>query len=200
MAVHTAPRTHSARRTLVSLLLIPMLSLAGLWVFIASITFGNVINNEHYNTATNTIGPSIIGLEQTLETEGALTLALLSADRQSPALRTQLLQAREATDTEASAARTTTASVRGLLGATGQARLSTLLADLARLPRIRPAVDSGADSPVTAFAAYNTIDSALYGFLGNSTPLADPTLSLMTQSGIAESRAADFTAGAAGLI
>ena len=77
MAVHTAPRTHSARRTLVSLLLIPMLSLAGLWVFIASITFGNVINNEHYNTATNTIGPSIIGLEQTLETEGALTLTWL---------------------------------------------------------------------------------------------------------------------------
>ena len=39
MALHTQPpRTTSARRTLVSLLLIPLVSLTGLWVFTAGIT------------------------------------------------------------------------------------------------------------------------------------------------------------------
>ena len=56
------PRTRSARLTLVSLLLIPLLSLAALWGFIASITLGNVIRYQHYNTAITTIAPSVIAL------------------------------------------------------------------------------------------------------------------------------------------
>ncbi len=40
MAVHTSPRTRSARLTLLGLLLIPLVSLAGLWGFTASITRG----------------------------------------------------------------------------------------------------------------------------------------------------------------
>jgi signal transduction histidine kinase len=185
---------------LAGLLLIPLLSLAALWGFIASVTLSNVVRNQHYNTVTNTIGGSIIGLEETLGEERTLTLAWLGTGRRSSLLRTELLSARRATPPAATAAEAATTSVRGLLSPAGQTRLSALSKDLGGLAGIRAAVDSGADSPETAFAAYNAIESALIAFFDNSTPPADPTLNLMTQATIAESRAADFTAAAAGLI
>jgi signal transduction histidine kinase len=201
MALHKSPpRTASTRRTLVGLLLIPLLSLAGLWGFTASITVGNVIRDQHYNAITNGIAPSTVGLEQALQAERELTFAWLSADRQSPQLRTQLLAARHGTDAMVMTSRAATTSVRGLLGATGQARLSSLFTDLAGLSGIRTAVDSGADSPVTAFTAYNAILAAEFGFFNNATPPSDPTLGLIFQASYAEARAADFTVGAIGLV
>src|SRR5260370_4741905 len=71
------PRTRSARLTLVILLLIPLLSLAALWGFAASITLGNLIRDQHYNRTQNAIAPSIIALAQTLAGERALTLISL---------------------------------------------------------------------------------------------------------------------------
>ena len=201
MAVHTAPpRTHSARRTLVSLLLIPLVSLAALWVFTASITLGNVLRNQHYNTVTNTIAPSVIGLQQTVETERALTIAWLSTGRQSAPLRKQLDAGRRATDATVAAVRVSTASVRGLISATGQAQLGDFLTRLAGLPGIRAAADAGTDSVVTAFAAYTAIDSAELGFFRNATPPSDSGLSLMTQASLAVNSAEDFTGGAIALL
>src|SRR6516225_2968090 len=84
------PRTRSARLTLVSLLLIPLLSLAALWGFTASITLGNVIRNQHYNTIDNAIAPSITALGLTLQGERAVTLAWLGSDRQSALMQGEL--------------------------------------------------------------------------------------------------------------
>jgi hypothetical protein len=185
MAVHaTTPRTHSARRTLVSLLLIPVVSLAGLWGFTASITLGNVIRDQHYNTVDNTISPSIIGLEQTLAAERGLTFAWLDASRRSPQPRTQLLAARRATDTIDAELYASTASVRGLLTPTALEQQGKLFTALAGLAGIRAAVDSGTDNPVTAFAAYDAIDSGLWGYLPDTTSPddSDPGLSQMTRS------------------
>jgi hypothetical protein len=56
MAVHPSPRTRSARLTLLGLLLIPLLSLAGLWGLTASITLGNVIRDEQSCSATGASG------------------------------------------------------------------------------------------------------------------------------------------------
>ncbi len=196
----TAPHTTSARRTLTTLLAIPMLSLAALWGFAASVTIGNVTSNDQYNTVTNTIASSVVGLEQTLEAEDAVTLGWLSTGRHSAVLRSELLAARQGTSTAAAAARTSMASVRGQLTATAQSHLDILVATLAGLPAIRAAVDSGADDTTKSYTAYSAIDSSLYGFFHNSTPPTDPTLGLMTQAGIAESRAADFTAAANGLL
>ena len=201
MAVHSPPpRTRSARLTLVSLLVIPLLSLAALWGFVASITLGNVIRDQHYNTVVNTIAPSVTGLEQTLEAERALTLAWLGTDRRSSLLRAQLLAARRGTDRFVPAVRVAVTSVRGLLNATAQAQLDAFLTDLAALNQIRAAADSGADTQVTAFSAYSVITSAEFGYFHNSTPPGDPDLSLMTQASIASARAQDFTGGAVALI
>lgn len=157
MALHKRPpRTTSARRTMAGLLLIPLLSLAGLWGFTASSTLGSVIRDQHYNTLVNTIGPSVIGLEKTLEPERALTLLWLNADPRSPQLRTQLLAARRGTDAAVAAVRVATASVHGLLGATGQSQLRHFLTELARLAEIRAAVDWQAEATVAWAAVSQT--------------------------------------------
>jgi signal transduction histidine kinase len=204
MAVHATPRirTRSARRTLVILLLIPLVSLTALWGFTASITFSNVIRDDHYNTIDNTLAPSVIGLEETLAAERGLTFAWLKASRRSPQLRTQLLAARPATDKVDAEFRASTAAVRGLLSPTALAQQGKLLTALAGLPQLRAAVDSGTDNPATAFAAYDAIGSDLEEYLPDTqTPYdADPGLTQMTQSAVAVGRAEDYVNAAISLI
>ncbi len=201
MAAHLPPpRTRSARLTLVSLLLIPLLSLAALWGFTASITLSNVIRDQHYNKVANTITPSVGALAQTLAGERAATLAWLGADRQSALIQAQLQAVRHTTDTYAAAAHSSIMSVDGLLSTTARTRLGQFLAELAGLGRIRAAVDSGADNQAAAFNAYSAITAAEYAAFQVSVPPSDPDLSLMTQSAIAEGRAQDFTGGAIALV
>jgi signal transduction histidine kinase len=202
MALHAQrqSRTLSTRRTLLGLLLIPLVSLAGLWGFTASVTVGNVLSNQHYNSNVNATGASIIGLHATAQAESALTITWLSSGRRPGQLRTQLLAARRATDSTVAAVRVSTASIRAGLSATGQARLDTFLASLGGLPSIRAAADAGTGSPVTAFTAYTAISTAELGFFRTANPPGDATLSLMTQASLAESRVSDFTSAAVALI
>ena len=194
------PRTRSARLTLVSLLLIPLLSLAALWAFTASITFGNVISDQNYNKAANTITPSVSGLAAALAGERATSLSWLGADRQSTLIQGDLQSVRHSTDTYTAAVRSSIMSVSGLFDATARTRLDQFLAELARVGQIRAAVDSGADSQAAAYNAYSAIIDAEYEAFEISLPPSDPTLSLMTQSAIAEGRAENYTGGAVALV
>jgi hypothetical protein len=194
------PRTRSARLTLISLLLIPLMSLAALWGFTASITLGNVIRDQNYNKVVNAIAPSITPLGQTLQAELATTLVWLGTDRRSPQAQAELQMARGATDKYAPAASVAVKSVRSLLTTPQKARLDAFLADLAGRGRIRSAVDSGKYSTVAAYNAYNAINTAELAYFHNSTPPGDPDLSLMTQAALAESVAQNSTAGAVALI
>jgi signal transduction histidine kinase len=198
MAVHSPPRTSSARLTLVSLLLVPLVSLAALWGLTASITLGNVIRDQHNNEIISTLQPSIVPLEQSLTAERTLTIAWLDTGRRSAQARAQLLAARRGTDVGAAKARTAFSSVRGL--ETTQAPLDHFLAELAGLGAIRAAVDSGKQTSVGAFSAYAAIGTAESAFYGSSTPPGDPTLSLMTEAGIAGDQAEDLSAGAIALV
>jgi signal transduction histidine kinase len=194
------PRTRSARLTLLSLLLIPLLSLAALWGLTASIALGNVIRYQHYNTITTTIGPSVTALQETLPVESALTLVWLSTDRAPGIIQAGMTTARRSTDKYVPAVRSAVMQVRGLTGPKAVPLMNAFLAQLADLGRIRAAVDSGAYDPVAAFNAYNAILTAEIRYFQNASLTSDPTLTVMTQSAIAEARAQDATGGAVALI
>jgi signal transduction histidine kinase len=194
------PRTRSARLTLVSLLLIPLLSLAALWGLTASITLGNVISDQNYNKAANAVTPSVSALADALAGERATTLAWLGANGQSALIQADLQSARHSTDTYAAAVRGSIMSVSGMFSATARTRLDQFLAALAGLGQIRAAVDSGADSQAAAYHAYSSIIAAEYGAFDISLPPSDPDLSLMTQSAIAEGRAENYSGGAVALV
>ena len=201
MAADPPPsRTRSARLTLISLLLIPLLSLAALWGLTASITLGNVIRYQHYNTITTTIGPSVTALQETLPVESALTLVWVATKRQPGIFQAELAAARRSTDKYVPAVRSAVIKVRGLINPRAVSQMNTFLADLADLGRIRAAVDSGAYNTVTAFNAYNTISTAEIRYFQNASATSDPTLAAMTQSAIAEARAQEAMGGAVALI
>ena len=107
---------------------------------------------------------------------------------------------RSSTDAAVAATRSALTSTRGLYDPVALSGLDRFLADLAALPRIRAAVDSGADNTVSAYRAYDAISTALWEFLHISAPPADPTLSTMNQSVIAAIGAEDASGGAMSLI
>ena len=194
------PRTRSARLTLLSLLLIPLLSLAALWGLTASIALGNVIRYQHYNTIITTIGPGVTELEETLPVERAYTLVWLATGRQPGLFQAELTAARHSTDKYVPLVRSEVTQVHGLLGTKAVTLMNTFLADLASLGHIRAAIDSGAYGTVAAFNAYSMVSTAEIQFFQNASPPSDPELGLMTQSALAESRAQDAAGGAISLI
>src|SRR5437588_8462638 len=183
------PRTRSARLTLISLLLIPLLSLAALWGFTASITLGNVIRDQNYNTIENAIAPSITAFGLTLQGERAVTLAWLGANRQSPLMQTQMQVIRHTTDKYVAAAHKAISSVRPLVSQAAAARLDAFLVTLGTLGKIRATVDSGAYDQVQAFNAYSGVSAAEYSYFNIPSPPSAPALSLMTHSALAAARA-----------
>ena len=194
------PRTRSARLTLVSLLLIPLLSLAALWGLTASITLGNAIRYQHYNAITTTIGPSVTALQETLPVESALTLVWVANKRQPGIFQAELAKARRGTDRYVPEVRSAVLKVRGLITPKAVSLMNTFLAELAGLSRVRAAVDSGAYDTETAFNAYNAINTAEIRYFQNASATSDPLLGVMTQLAIAEARAQDAMGGAVALI
>ena len=194
------PRTRSARLTLVSLLLIPLLSLAALWGLLASITLGNVIRYQHYNQITTTIAPSVTGLQETLPVESALTLVWVATKRQPGTIQAGLANARHSTDKYVPEVRNAIIAVRGLITPKAVSLMNTFLAELADLGQVRAAVDSGAYDTAAAFNAYNAIAAAEIRYFQNASETSDATLGVMTQSAIAEARSQDAMGGAVALI
>ena len=198
MVVHSSPRTRSARLILVGLLLIPLASLVGLWGLTASISYGNVVRDQHSNRIITVIQPSAIGLEQALTAERTLTIAWLDSGRKSAQVRTQLLAARHGTDTYAAASISALNSIRGLESA--QAPLNNFLSQLAGLSAIRTGVDSGTQTAISAFNAYNAIYTARSAFYSTGSVPGDTTIDLMNQAGIAGDQAENLTGGALALV
>ncbi len=191
-------RTRSAGVTLVALLLVPLLALAGLWAFVATITLGNRIRFQHYEALTNATAPTTAPLEADLLAERALTLTWLGSGRRGP--EAQVLAIRHKTDAAVVAARGAYNSVSGQLAPTGLIEMRTFFADLATLPRIRAGADSGSDSVAAAYRSYDAIATALAAFLQTSAPTDDPTLNYMTQAADSAARLEDRISGAISLI
>jgi signal transduction histidine kinase len=169
MAVLRRPvRSRPIRLFLISMFVIPLASLVGLWAFAASITISSAISDHNYNVTTAAIsGPGVRSLSIELPTERAQTyLWLLGGKTSSEA---SLLATRKAVDKAIPAARAAYEQQTGLLvSATARAELSALLSALGQVDGIRRGVDSGGLSPAAAFAAYSTIIDAEFSFYDSS--------------------------------
>jgi signal transduction histidine kinase len=200
MAAHSPTRTQSARLTLIGLLVIPTLSLAGLWGFVATVTLGNVIRDQHYNSVTTRTGVAVSVLSADLLTERAATLTWLGSGRPDGTVRAQLESARQGTDKYVPLARSSFESVLGVISPTAKKQVQRYFAQLAGLNGIRSAIDAGTDSQATAFGAYSAILEAEYAPFLAAVSTSDAEVSLMSQGAIAETRATDYSDGALALI
>jgi len=158
MAVLRRPvRSRPIRLFLISMFVVPLVSLVGLYIFAASLTVPDAINDHNYNVTTSALdGPAVRTLSVEIPAERQETyLWLLSGKTASEA---SLLATRKIVDAAIPGARIAYAKETGLTTSpVAKQELSTMVAGLGQLPAIRQSVDSGAMTPADAFSAYSTI-------------------------------------------
>jgi signal transduction histidine kinase len=169
MAVLRRPvRSRPIRLFLITMFVIPLVSLVGLWIFAASITVPRAISDHNYNVSSVALtGPNVATLTTQLPTEQAETYIWLLSGRQAP--KTSLLATRETISKVLPGAETTLLTGENLLSASSKADLNTLEVGLRRIPSIRQSVDAGTMTPAAAFQAYSTIIDAEFQSYYSST-------------------------------
>jgi len=169
-ASRKAPRTRSIRRRIAFLLVIPLVSLIGLWGFSASLTLGAALNKFKVATVYNKLGAPGSYLDMQLQAERALSALVVGS--QGHAGLSQLTKQRALTNTARAAflKDANSGSVRDAGGAAVSTRLNDLTTQLLRLESVRQDVDAamriqGPPDLVHTISVYNDIsDSALQLF------------------------------------
>src|ERR1017187_9274416 len=150
-------RLRSIRQRIFLLVLVPVLSVIGLYIYVTSITAGNAINLAGANTLRNATGEPTGAFLSALDVERPLAIVYLSAPSGAN------MAVLEAQETKTNGAIT---AMRAALtsGATTsnesqgeKAAIGTLLRDAASLPALRSQVSSQIITKSRAFNEYNAI-------------------------------------------
>jgi signal transduction histidine kinase len=136
------------------LLVAPLVSVVGLWIFAAGVTGGEARANLRTDTvATNFARPlRAVGNQLTEET----VLSVVSMTTRGSADAKGLTEQRAKTDGSIAALRASglTEKVRGAISPTMRTKFESLLSQFDGLGELRRAIDSGAKTPVELVAAY----------------------------------------------
>ena len=174
-------RLRSIRQRIFLLILVPVLSLIGLYIFATSITAGNAINLARANTLRNATGvPAGIFLSA-LDTERPLAMVYLSSPTGA---NLAVLEAQESKTSGAVAtarAALTASATQSNASAAEKAAIKTLLADAAGLPALRSQIAAQIITRTRAFNEYNNIVADGYTVL-DKTILQQTSAPVVTQS------------------
>jgi signal transduction histidine kinase len=174
-------RLKSIRQRILLLVLVPVLSLIGLYIFATSITATEAINLARTNTLKNATGVPTGDFLSALDAERPLAMIYLS--RPTPA-GLAMLKAQEAKTTGAATAvraALTSSGTTGNASASEKQAISVLLKDAAGLSALHSQVNSQAITRSLAFNEYNGIVLDGYRVL-NETILQETSASVVTQS------------------
>jgi len=156
MALFRRPvRSRPIRLFLISMFVVPLVSLVALWGFAASITVVNAVSDHYYNQGVTIITNGFASLTAGLPQERAQSYLWLSSGRTTS--DAQLLAARKIVDKGIPAAREALAPAQDQLSGQSRTDLNALFGDLAQLGKIRAQIDSGSMSPIDAFQAFTKI-------------------------------------------
>jgi signal transduction histidine kinase len=166
MAFKRPVRSRPIRVFLISMFAVPLVSLLALWGFAASITVSNAISDHKYNTSATAIASGVRSLTVELPQERVQSYLWLLSGRTSS--NASMLATRKAVDKGIPVARAALSAEQGQLSAASRSAQSTLFNQIARLGKIRAAIDAGTMSPSGAFAAYDTVVDDLYSFFDSA--------------------------------
>jgi signal transduction histidine kinase len=152
-------RRRSIRVRIFLLILIPLLSLIGLYVFAASTTAGDAISEARAMSLKNQTGQPTGNLIAHLDTERRLAVTYLAAP--SPQVQAQLTAAQAQTDQAVSAfhAAMTSSATRADASAATRQAITATLADLAGLASLRHQVAGLGIDRQQALTAYSALVS-----------------------------------------
>ncbi|MFE5302019.1 nitrate- and nitrite sensing domain-containing protein [Streptomyces sp. NPDC056632] len=159
-------RGKSIRRKIVALLLVPLVSLTGLWGFATVLTGREARQLLDVGYIVEKIGYPIEDTARVIQKERRQSLVYLADPRAAEALTTLRVQ-REATDRQIALIRRNAAEpgVRGDMNPVTAQRLSSLLDALDDLSSLRRSVENRSIGRVQALDFYNRLVDPCYGFL-----------------------------------
>ncbi|MEU3599136.1 nitrate- and nitrite sensing domain-containing protein [Streptomyces sp. NPDC006798] len=167
-------RGKSIRRKIVALLLVPLLSLTGLWGFTTVLTGREAGRLLDVNQVVDAVGEPVTDAVAALQQERRHTLVYL-ADRRSSGALTALRDQRTAVDRAVAAVRAGAAGdeVRDTLRSDGDRKLTALLKGFDGLTGLRRSVEAGTVSRARAMAYYNGVIDPAFPFLNSLHTLSD---------------------------
>jgi signal transduction histidine kinase len=174
-------RLRSIRQKIVLLVLVPVLSLIGLYVFALSLTAKNAINLSRTNTLKNATALPAGNFVSALEAERVLALVYLS--RPTGANLAGLENAESKTAATATAMRLalTSSATTGNASPGEKQAISVLLGDAARLPALHSQIRAQIVTRNGAFADYNGLISDSFALL-QQVVLQETNMTVGTQS------------------
>jgi signal transduction histidine kinase len=150
-------RPRSIRQKILLLVLVPVVSLIGLYVFATSITARNAINLARTDTLKNATGVPIGAFLATMDGERPLALVYLSRPTGANLAALQAAEARTNGAVTAMRAALRSPGTTGNASAAEKQAIATLVSDTASLPGLRSQVRSQVITRSQAFSDYNKI-------------------------------------------
>ncbi|TDD14522.1 HAMP domain-containing protein, partial [Actinomadura sp. KC06] len=158
---HASAREHRRKRPIrlriTALLLVPLVSLIGLWAFAANITVDDASDKFDFSTTYEKMGLPGINLVGMLQAERSLSVVALSTRDAKDRQKLGGLRARVSA-MEASFRKTATSpEARDAAEPETKRRLAVAIKALDTLPTLRAQVDAGSAEPLDVINAYSTV-------------------------------------------
>ena len=149
-------RLRSVRTRIFLLVLVPVLSLIGLYAFATSITARDAINLARASTEKNATGEPTGAFVAQLDSERMLAVVYLSDPSGANLAKLELQEAKTSAAAAALRAALTSPTTMNNASVAEEQAITTLLADAARLPSLRSQIAAQIITRARAFATYNT--------------------------------------------
>jgi signal transduction histidine kinase len=178
-------RLKSIRQRIVLLVLVPVLSLIGLYAFAASITARDAINLARTNTLKNATGLPTGAFLGAINIERPLAMVYLASPSAANLAALKAQGAKTSAVTAALHTALTSGGTTGNASAGERAAIAVLLADAARMPALRSQVAAQGVTRLQAYARYNAMVADGYNLLNQvirqetSAPVVAQSLSFV---------------------
>ncbi|MEU0131666.1 nitrate- and nitrite sensing domain-containing protein [Streptomyces sp. NPDC006289] len=186
-------RGKSIRRKIVALLMVPLASLTGLWVFATYVTGREADELMGASAIVEEVGHPLEDTIRAVQDERRQTLVFLADPRASDALPL-LRRQRAATDRVVADVRrsATSKDVRDKLSAESEARLDSILGEVDGLDALRGAVEKRTIDRTRALAFYNGLVDPCYRFLNGLHTMENVSMDKQVRALVGISRAREM--------
>jgi signal transduction histidine kinase len=158
-------RLRSVRTRILLLVLVPVLSLVGIYAFAIGTTARDVFTLAHANTVKNTVGDPVAAFMAQVSTERMLAIGYMSDTTGANLAKLELQETKTNTAIAGLRSALTSSAVTGNASPTEKVAISRLLQDTASLPSLRAQVAAQIIPSGRAFDEYNAIVQGAYGVL-----------------------------------
>jgi len=150
-------RLRSVRTRILLLVLVPVLSLVGIYAFAISTTARDAVNLAKANTVKNTVGDPIAAFMAQLGTERMLAIEYMSATTGANLARLELQETKTNTAIASLRSALTSSATTGNASPAEKVAIASLLRDAAGLPSLRAQIAAQIIPSGRAFDEYNAL-------------------------------------------